>query len=145
MIGGNLVRLSLTSAHLRAVCRRLTTATSGGAPGKDSGSGSTKTAAVTRNASKTEGKRRSNHEDADEKPIVAQMEPIGVDVVAGKAYFWCTCGRSQKQPFCDASHKGTSFRGLKYVAEKDETVFFCACKQSSAPPLCDGTHASLSL
>jgi CDGSH-type Zn-finger protein len=76
-------------------------------------------------------------------PIIAQKEPFAVEVEAGKAYFWCACGRSQKQPFCDGSHKTTSLRPVKYVAEKDRKVWFCGCKQSGKAPLCDGTHKRL--
>lgn len=73
-------------------------------------------------------------------PRIAQKEPYRVEVEAGKAYFWCACGRSANQPFCDGSHKVTSLRPVKYTAEKDGTVFFCGCKHSRSKPLCDGTH-----
>jgi len=66
--------------------------------------------------------------------------PIGVDVVEGKSYFWCTCGKSLKQPFCDGSHKGTEFSSLVYKAEQSKKVFFCTCKQTKDQPLCDGSH-----
>ena len=66
--------------------------------------------------------------------------PIGVDVVEGKSYFWCTCGKSLKQPFCDGSHKGTEFSSLVYKAEQSKKVFFCACKKTNDKPLCDGSH-----
>ncbi len=66
--------------------------------------------------------------------------PIGVDVVEGKSYFWCTCGKSKKQPFCDGSHKGTSFSPLAFKADQSKKVFFCTCKLTKDPPLCDGSH-----
>ena len=66
--------------------------------------------------------------------------PIGVDVVEGKSYFWCTGGKSLKQPFCDGSHKGTEFSSLVYKAEQSKKVFFCTCKQTKDQPLCDGSH-----
>ena len=66
--------------------------------------------------------------------------PIGVDVVEGKSYFWCTCGKSCKQPFCDGSHKRTEFSPLVYKAEQSKKVFFCTCKQTKDQPLCDGSH-----
>ena len=66
--------------------------------------------------------------------------PIGVDVVEGKSYFWCACGKSLKQPFCDGSHKGTEFSSLVYKAEQSKKVFFCTCKQTKDQPLCDGSH-----
>ena len=80
---------------------------------------------------------------SDDAPIIARKEPFAVEVQAGKAYFWCACGRSQKQPFCDGSHKTTSITPVKYEAEKDGKVFFCGCKASTKAPLCDGTHKTL--
>ena len=76
-------------------------------------------------------------------PIIAQKAPFPVEVTAGKTYFWCACGRSAKQPFCDGSHKETPFTPLKYTAEADKTLFFCGCKQTATPPLCNGAHAKL--
>ena len=66
--------------------------------------------------------------------------PIGIVVEEGKSYFWCTCGKSSKQPFCDGSHKGTEFTPLAYKAEESKKVFFCTCKQTDDQPLCDGSH-----
>jgi CDGSH iron-sulfur domain-containing protein 3 len=76
-------------------------------------------------------------------PVIAAKEPMPITVEAGKSYFWCACGQSKKQPFCDGSHKGTEFTPLKWTAEADGTKYFCACKHSSNKPLCDGTHKSL--
>ena len=73
----------------------------------------------------------------DEK---AGSSPIGIVVEEGKSYFWCTCGKSSKQPFCDGSHKGTEFTPLAYKAEESKKVFFCTCKQTDDQPLCDGSH-----
>ena len=70
----------------------------------------------------------------------AGSSPIGVVVEEGKSYFWCTCGKSSKQPFCDGSHKGTEFTPLAYKAEESKKVFFCTCKQTDDQPLCDGSH-----
>ncbi|MTH98375.1 CDGSH iron-sulfur domain-containing protein [Roseibium sp. RKSG952] len=75
--------------------------------------------------------------------VIAQKSPIPVEVKAGKSYFWCYCGRSAKQPFCDGSHKDTGLSPVKYTAERDGRVFFCACKQTGKVPLCDGTHSGL--
>ena len=75
-----------------------------------------------------------------EKGQRAGNSPIGVDVVEGKSYFWCSCGKSVKQPFCDGSHKGTNFSPLKYTADQSKKVFLCACKQTNDPPMCDGSH-----
>lgn len=76
-------------------------------------------------------------------PIIARESPYPVEVTEGKTYFWCACGRSSKQPFCDGSHKDTGISPKKYVAEADGKVFFCGCKASGKVPLCDGTHATL--
>ena len=77
-------------------------------------------------------------------PVVAQDSPIEVEVKEGKTYFWCSCGKSSKQPFCDGSHKDSSFTPLEYKAEKDTKVWLCACKQTKGQPFCDGSHKSLS-
>lgn len=76
-------------------------------------------------------------------PQIAQKGPYAVDVEEGKSYFWCACGRSKKQPFCDGSHKDTPFSPVKYTAETSKKVFFCGCKASGKAPLCDGTHSRL--
>jgi CDGSH-type Zn-finger protein len=64
-------------------------------------------------------------------------------VVAGKSYWWCACGRSKRQPFCDGSHKGSEFSPIQYDATESKTVFFCGCKHSGGKPFCDGTHSRL--
>lgn len=76
-------------------------------------------------------------------PRIAQIEPVAVEVTEGKTYFWCACGKSAKQPFCDGSHKGSDFEPVKYTAEKSGKVFFCGCKHSAKAPLCDGSHSKL--
>ncbi len=75
--------------------------------------------------------------------VVARREPMGVDVEAGKTYFWCACGRSNNQPFCDGSHKGSGFTPVKFEPAASSKVFFCCCKRSGKAPLCDGTHKTL--
>lgn len=75
-----------------------------------------------------------------EKATRASDTPIAVDVEAGKDYWWCACGLSKNQPFCDGSHKGSSFSPMKYHAEKTGTVYFCGCKATNNAPLCDGSH-----
>lgn len=77
------------------------------------------------------------------EPVIAQRGPFAVEVEAGKSYWWCRCGRSQNQPFCDGSHKVTEFTPIKYTAEATKKVFFCGCKHSGNKPLCDGTHQTL--
>ncbi|SMH52133.1 CDGSH iron-sulfur domain-containing protein [Maritimibacter sp. HL-12] len=78
-----------------------------------------------------------------ETPEIAQKSPYGVDVEVGKSYFWCACGRSKTQPFCDGSHKGTGLSPVKFTAEASKKVFFCGCKHSLKAPMCDGTHNRL--
>ncbi|MFK8019745.1 MAG: CDGSH iron-sulfur domain-containing protein [Pseudomonadales bacterium] len=73
-------------------------------------------------------------------PKRASEIPYGTDVEAGKSYFWCSCGESSTQPFCDGSHQGTEFTPVKYTAEEDKRVYFCGCKATDAQPLCDGSH-----
>lgn len=77
-------------------------------------------------------------------PIIAQKAPFPVEIEAGKSYFWCACGKSASQPFCDGSHKDTDFVPKKYTADETKRVFFCGCKQSSNGVLCDGSHSKLS-
>lgn len=76
-------------------------------------------------------------------PDIPQKTPLPVDVEEGRKYFWCSCGKSDSQPFCDGSHQGTEFLPLTYVAETTRTLYFCACKHTRGAPLCDGSHNSL--
>ena len=75
-----------------------------------------------------------------DQPVRASDTPFAVDVVAGQDYWWCACGRSAKQPFCDGSHKVTSLTPMKYTATQTGKVFFCGCKARGNKPLCDGSH-----
>ena len=75
--------------------------------------------------------------------VIAAKAPMPVDVEAGKTYWWCACGRSARQPFCDGSHQGTGLEPVRYDATETQRVWFCACKQSARSPLCDGTHKRL--
>ena len=77
------------------------------------------------------------------EPVIAQKAPYAIDVEAGKSYYWCSCGKSAKQPFCDGSHQGTDFAPAAYKAEKTGTVWFCGCKHSKKGALCDGAHKAL--
>ena len=78
------------------------------------------------------------------KPVVAQKTPIRLELVAGKTYRWCVCGRSKNQPFCDGSHffQRTGLSPLKFKAQETRTVALCTCKATQRPPYCDGTHKS---
>ena len=77
------------------------------------------------------------------EPVIAQKSPYEVEVEEGQTYFWCACGKSAKQPFCDGSHQDTEFLPKKYEAQESKTIFFCGCKNSSTKPLCDGSHTKL--
>ena len=76
-------------------------------------------------------------------PIIANVKPIKVELEAGKNYFWCQCGLSQSQPFCDGSHAGTDIKPLRFTAEKTGAAGLCQCKSTANAPFCDGTHATL--
>ena len=66
---------------------------------------------------------------------------IVVEVEKNKSYFWCSCGLSSKQPFCDGSHKNTEFSPVKFIADETKKMFFCTCKQTNNQPFCDGSHS----
>ena len=74
------------------------------------------------------------------QPTRAADSPVAVEVQAQKTYFWCACGKSANQPFCDGSNKGSDFEPVKYQPDKTGTVYFCGCKATGNQPLCDGTH-----
>jgi CDGSH-type Zn-finger protein len=76
-------------------------------------------------------------------PEIGGREPIAVEVKAGELYWWCMCGRSKSQPFCDSSHAPTSFDPLEWEAPETKRVMFCTCKRTKTPPLCDGSHKRL--
>jgi len=78
-------------------------------------------------------------------PVIAARKPKKVSLEAGKSYSWCRCGRSQNQPFCDGSHRGTDFKPLSFTAEETGDVFLCQCKHTGNAPYCDGTHARLKI
>ena len=77
------------------------------------------------------------------EPTIAQKSPYRVEVEAGKTYFWCACGLSKTQPFCDGSHKGSGIVPVKFAATAAGAVFFCGCKHTATPPLCDGSHSTV--
>ena len=76
-------------------------------------------------------------------PVVAQKAPYQVAVEAGKSYWWCSCGMSKAQPFCDGSHKGSGMAPMEYKAETDGDAWFCGCKATAGKPMCDGSHGAL--
>lgn len=76
-------------------------------------------------------------------PEIGGTEPVAVEVEEGKMYWWCTCGRSASQPFCDGSHKDTDFVPQGWEAPKTGKVFLCACKRTAKGPFCDGAHNNL--
>ena len=75
--------------------------------------------------------------------IPAQKAPYPVTVEAGRQYFWCACGRSATQPFCDGAHKVTKLTPIAFKATKTEELWFCGCKATASRPFCDGTHSKL--
>jgi CDGSH-type Zn-finger protein len=78
-----------------------------------------------------------------ELPAIGGREPIQVEAKAGETFWWCRCGRSQTQPFCDGSHAGTPYEPLQWTATRPRTVFFCTCKRTRNPPFCDDSHLAL--
>jgi len=76
-------------------------------------------------------------------PMIAQKAPYKAELEAGKTYFWCACGQSKNQPFCDGSHKGTGFVPTKVTVEESKTAYLCGCKHSKNGAFCDGSHKAL--
>ncbi len=80
-----------------------------------------------------------------ESPRCAQRGPYRVQVVQGREYAWCACGRSATQPLCDGSHAGSGIEPWRFVAERTGELFVCGCKATLTPPLCDGSHKRLAI
>jgi len=77
-----------------------------------------------------------------EKPVIAAKQPAMLTLEPG-AYYWCACGKSSNQPFCDGSHKGSGITPVLFKIEEKKTVFLCQCKHTATKPYCDGTHKTL--
>lgn len=75
--------------------------------------------------------------------VVAQKSPYAVAVEAGKTYYWCACGRSKGQPYCDGSHRGSGITPVEFRPTETGTVYLCGCKRTGKQPHCDGTHRGL--
>lgn len=86
---------------------------------------------------------QQNWKTSMSEPAIPQKAPFKVAVSGGRSYWWCACGRSARQPFCDGSHKGSDFSPVKFTPDKDTTLFFCGCKRTGNRPLCDGSHKAL--
>ncbi len=76
------------------------------------------------------------------KPEIPQKSPYILELDAG-TYWWCACGRSKTQPYCDGSHKGTTFNPVKLELAAKTKVSLCGCKHTAKPPYCNGTHTKL--
>jgi CDGSH-type Zn-finger protein len=74
------------------------------------------------------------------EPASPQNHPYASEVEQGKTYYWCACGQSNNQPFCDGSHQGTDFLPIAFTAKQTDTVYLCGCKKSGNVPFCDGSH-----
>lgn len=77
------------------------------------------------------------------EPTIAQKGPFVVELEVGKSYYWCACGNSKNQPFCDGSHKGSGFTPVNFTAKSNGKTYLCGCKHTKNKPYCDGTHRSL--
>ncbi len=76
------------------------------------------------------------------EPVISQKAPYAINVKPG-TYFWCACGKSSKQPYCDGSHRGTEFTPVKTEITEEKQVWWCGCKHSKNKPFCDGNHKNL--
>jgi CDGSH-type Zn-finger protein len=77
------------------------------------------------------------------EPKIAQKSPFVVDLESGKEYHWCACGQSNNQPFCDGTHRGSTFVPVAFASKDAGPAYLCGCKHSANKPYCDGTHKTL--
>lgn len=75
-------------------------------------------------------------------PVIVNKAPVVMELEPG-TYYWCSCGKSAKQPFCDGSHKGTDFRPHPFTVDENKKIPICQCKQTKNAPFCDGAHKRL--
>ncbi|MGB3640078.1 MAG: CDGSH iron-sulfur domain-containing protein [Rivularia sp. (in: cyanobacteria)] len=76
------------------------------------------------------------------KPVIADKKPAVMELESG-TYYWCSCGKSKNQSFCDGSHKGSEFTPVAFEVTEKKPVAVCNCKHTSNPPYCDGSHSKL--
>jgi CDGSH-type Zn-finger protein len=76
------------------------------------------------------------------EPVIAQKAPFALELEP-KDYYWCACGKSDSQPFCNGAHKGSEFVPQKFTIEEKKTVYVCGCKHTKNAPFCDGVHKSI--
>jgi len=76
------------------------------------------------------------------KGVCTQKSPYAVELQPGDHYY-CTCGKSTNQPFCNGAHKGSEFVPTKVTVTATETKYLCGCRNSKNGPFCDGSHQSL--
>ena len=78
----------------------------------------------------------------ENEPVIFDRKPAALELEAG-TYWWCSCGKSANQPFCDGSHKGSQFAPTKLELTEKKKVWLCNCKHSANKPFCDGAHSKL--
>ena len=76
-------------------------------------------------------------------PKIADTKPVAVKLEAGKKYWFCRCGLSRTQPYCDGSHKGTGMTPFEFSVDEDRHAALCMCKRTHNPPFCDGAHSMI--